>query len=112
MYLKPEFPQFYFPELTPFQKNYIYKKKIPSLIFPNRPPREKFGNISPLGKFMIIQYPKDLELKETTECDKKIIFSDLLLSDDGELKCQVNDRRYYFSSDIINCPFMDSNIPK
>ena len=38
-------------------------------------------------------YPKDLELK------------------DGELKCRVYDKRDDFNFNIVNYPFMESNIP-
>ena len=52
-----------------------------------------------------------LERTETTECDIKCNFLDLLLvSDYGELKCQVNYRRNDFTFDIVNYPFMDSKI--
>ena len=36
-------------------------------------------------KYMYLQYPKDLEVQETTETDEKYSFLDfLLVSDDGE----------------------------
>ena len=63
-------------------------------------------------KYVSSIYPKDLELKETTESDEKCSFLDLLLfKDDGELKCRVYDKRDDFNFNIVNYPFMESNIP-
>ena len=57
-------------------------------------------------------YPKELELNETTESNTWCSFLDLFLfNDDGDLKCQVYDKRDDFNFDIVNYPFMDSNIP-
>ena len=63
-------------------------------------------------KIFIFNTFKRFRTQETTESDEKCSFLDLLLfSDDGELKCQVYDKRDDFSFDIVNYPFMDSNIP-
>jgi len=57
-------------------------------------------------------YPDDLELKETTESSASCSFLDLLLfSDDEELKSRVYDKRDDFNFDIVNYPYMNSNIP-
>ena len=57
-------------------------------------------------------YPKELELKETTESNLKCSFLDLLLfSDDNQLKFKLYDKRDDFDFDIVNYPFIDSNIP-
>ena len=57
-------------------------------------------------------YPKELELKETTESEESCSFLDLLLfNDDSELKCRVYDKRDDFNFNIVNYPFMESNIP-
>ena len=57
-------------------------------------------------------YPSDLELKETTESNITCSFLDLLLfSDGGILKSKVYDKRDDFNFDIVNYPYISSNIP-
>ena len=58
-------------------------------------------------------YPKELELKETTESNTSCSFLDLLLfNSNGELKFRVYDKQDDFNFDIVNYPFSDSCIPK
>ena len=40
-----------------------------------------------------------------------LIFAPSPVNDDGELKCRLYDKRDDFNFDIVNYPFMDSNIP-
>ena len=57
-------------------------------------------------------YPSDLELKETTESNITCSFLDLLLFNDGGiLKSKVYDKRDDFNFDIVNYPYISSNIP-
>ena len=57
-------------------------------------------------------YPDALELKETTESNTSCSFLDLLLfDDDGELKSRVYDKRDDFNFEIVNYPYISSNIP-
>ncbi len=58
-------------------------------------------------------YPKELELKETTESKDGCSYLDLFIfrSDNDRLRCKLYDKRDDFSFKIINYPFMESNIP-
>ena len=59
-------------------------------------------------------YPKELELKETTENDNGCSYLDLYLfrGDRDCLKCKTYDKRDDFSFEIINYPYLESNIPR
>ncbi len=57
-------------------------------------------------------YPKELELKETTESESSCSFLDLLLyADESQLKHKLCDKRHDFNFPIVNYSFLDSNIP-
>ena len=57
-------------------------------------------------------YPNELELKETTGSNETCSYLDLALySDGGKLKFRLYDKRDDFDFDIVNYPFLDSNIP-
>ena len=58
-------------------------------------------------------YPKELELKETTENRNSCSYLDLHLfrGDDDQLKSKIYDKRDEFSFHIVNYPFLDGNIP-
>ena len=60
-----------------------------------------------------IIYPKELELKETTESVNSCSYLDLFLfkDDKDRLKSKIYDKRDDFSFHIVNYPFLDSNIP-
>ena len=59
-------------------------------------------------------YPKELDLKETTENESGCSYLDLFFYKNGEgmLKSKLYDKRDDFSFPIVNYPFIDSNIPK
>ena len=57
-------------------------------------------------------YPDELELKETTENHMECSFLDIMMyNDNGELKFKLYDKRDEFQFNIVNYPYMDSNIP-
>ena len=59
-------------------------------------------------------YPKELELKETTENNNGCSYLDLYLfrGDEDCLQCKTYDKRDDFTFEIINYPYLDSNIPR
>ena len=66
------------------------------------------------GNYIKDIYPKELELKETTESETCCSYLDLFLYKDvdGMLKSKLYDKRDDFNFHIVNYPFLDSNIPK
>ena len=58
-------------------------------------------------------YPAELEIKDTTESNTYAAYLDLLLSIErnGQLRTSLYDIRDKFNFNIINCPFLSSNIP-
>ena len=58
-------------------------------------------------------YPRELELKETTESVNNCSYLDLFLFKDenDRFKSKIYDKRDDFSFRIVNYPFLDSNIP-
>ena len=58
-------------------------------------------------------YPKELVLKETTESENSCSYLDLCFfrTNDNCLKTKIYDKRDEFTFDIINYPYIDSNIP-
>ena len=65
------------------------------------------------AKYIQDIYPKELELKETTENVNMCTYLDLTLfrDDNNQLKSKIYDKRDEFSFHIVNYPFLDSNIP-
>ena len=59
-------------------------------------------------------YPKELELKETTEGESGCSYLDLFLFKDSNcsLKSRLYDKRDDFSFTVVNYPYIDSNVPK
>ena len=59
-------------------------------------------------------YPPSLELKETTDSPDGTSYLDLYLFRDntGYLSSRLYDKRDDYSFEIVNYPFMDSNIPE
>ena len=57
-------------------------------------------------------YPRQLELKRTTETDSRLSYLDLEINiSDRRFTTAVFDKRDNFSFHIVNFPHMDSNIP-
>ena len=58
-------------------------------------------------------YPRELEIKDTTESNTSASYLDLLLSigRDGQLRTSLYDKRNDFNFHITNFPFLSSNIP-
>ena len=59
-------------------------------------------------------YPVELEIKDTTDADHHASYLDLLLKYDNFHRLQVKlyDKRDDFNFDIVNFPFLSSNIPQ
>ena len=58
-------------------------------------------------------YPKELDIKDTTESDISASYLDILLNIDsnGKLTTTLYDKRDDFNFAIVNFPFLCSNIP-
>ena len=68
----------------------------------------KFGN------YIDDIYPAELEIKDTTDADHRASYLDLDLSYDRDKRLQVKlyDKRDDFTFNIVNFPFLCSNIPQ
>ena len=57
-------------------------------------------------------YPAELEIKDTTDADHRASYLDLDLSYDRDKRLQVKlyDKRDDFTFNIVNFPFLSSNI--
>ena len=66
------------------------------------------------GDYINIIYPVELEIKYTTDADHYASYLDLLLKYDNFHRLQVKlyDKRDDFNFDIVNFPFLCSNIPQ
>ena len=66
------------------------------------------------GDYFNIIYPVELEIKDTTDADHHASYLDLLLKYDNFHRHQVKlyDKRDDFKFDIVNFPFLCSNIPQ
>ena len=66
------------------------------------------------GDYINIIYPVELEIKDTTDADHHASYLDLLLKYDNFNRLQVKlyDKRDDFNFDIVNFPFLSSNIPQ
>ena len=57
-------------------------------------------------------YPPELTLKKTTECETNLSYLDISISIcDGKYVTEVFDKRDDYNFDIVNFPYMCSNIP-
>ena len=65
------------------------------------------------GDFLHLIYPKELEIKDTTDSEKSASYLDLHLEIDtqGELSTKLYDKRDDFNFPIVNFPFLCCNIP-
>ena len=58
-------------------------------------------------------YPSELQLIKTNVSDTEASFLDLHLSiSDGFVKTKNYDKLDDFDFDILNCPFLDSDVPR
>ena len=66
------------------------------------------------GDYIDYIYPVEVEIKDTTDADHQASYLDLDLSYDREKRLQVKlyDKRDDFSFNIVNFPFLSSNIPQ
>ena len=65
------------------------------------------------GDFLHLIYPDELEIKDTTDTPKSACYLDLHLEIDstGKLNTKLFDKRDSFNFQIVNFPFLSSNIP-
>ena len=65
------------------------------------------------GDYINIIYPEELEIRDTTDADHHASYLDLLLIYDNFHRLQVKlYKRDDFNFDIVNFPFLSSNIPQ
>ena len=66
------------------------------------------------GDYIDYIYPAELEIKDTTDADHRASYLDLDLSYDRDKRLQVklHDKRDDFDFNIVNFPFLSSNIPQ
>ena len=58
-------------------------------------------------------YPSELQLNKANVSDAEALFLDLHLSiSDGFVKTKIYDKRDEFDFDIVNFPFLDSDVPR
>ena len=70
-------------------------------------------NNARFGDYLHLIYPKELEIKDTTDTPTSASYLDLHLEIDsrGKLKTKLFDKRDSFNFPIVNFPFLSSNIP-
>lgn len=70
-------------------------------------------NNSRFGDFLHLIYPKELEIKDTTDSERSASYLDIHLEIDsqGRLTTKLYDKRDDFNFPIVNFPFLCSNIP-
>ena len=70
-------------------------------------------NNARFGDYLHLIYPKELEIKDTTDTPTSASYLDLHLEIDsrGKLKTKHFDKRNSFNFPIVNFPFLSSNIP-
>ena len=57
-------------------------------------------------------YPRDLQLKKTTECETQLSYLDILVTiENRKYSTAVYDKRDNFNFNIVNFPYLSSNIP-
>ena len=57
-------------------------------------------------------YPHELQLKKTTECETQLSYLDILVTmANGKYSTAVYDKRDDFNFNIVNFPYLSSNIP-
>ena len=66
------------------------------------------------GDYIDFIYPVELEIKDTTDADHHASYLDLLMKYDNFHRLQVKlyDKRDDFNFNIVNFPFLSSNIPQ
>ena len=66
------------------------------------------------GDYIDYIYPVELEIKDTTHADHQASYLDLDLSynRDKRLRVKLYDKRDDFNFNIVNFPFLSSNIPQ
>ena len=63
------------------------------------------------AEYLEFIYPRELEIKETTETAASSSYLDCYLYiDNGKLATRLYDKRDYFNFPIVNFPFLSSNI--
>ena len=70
-------------------------------------------NNSRFSDYLHLIYPKELEIKDTTDSPKSACYLDFHLAIDsrGKLQTKLFDKRDDFNFPIVNFPFLSGNIP-
>ena len=63
------------------------------------------------AEYLEFSYPRELEIKETTETAASSSYLNYLYIDNGELTIRLYDKRDDFNFPIVNVPFLSINIP-
>ena len=63
------------------------------------------------AEYLEFIYPRELEIKETTETSPSSYLDCYLYIDNGKLTTRLYDKRDDFNFPIVNFPFLSSNIP-
>ena len=64
------------------------------------------------AEYLVLIYPRELEIKETTETAASSSYLECYLYiDNGKLATRLYDKRDDFNFPIVNFPFLSSNIP-
>ena len=81
---------------------------------PAPPPVPTAMNNPKFGNYIVDIYPAEVEIKDTTDADHRASYLDLDLSYDRYKRLQVKlyDKRDDFNFNIVNFPFLRSNIPQ
>ena len=71
-------------------------------------------NNSKFDGYIDLIYPKELEIKDTTNAHNYSNYLDLRLeiNDEGKLSTSLYDKRDDFNFSIVNFPYLSSNIPE
>ena len=64
------------------------------------------------GDYIDYIYPVELEIKDTTDADHQASYLDLGYDRDKRLQIKLYDKRDDFNFNIVNFPFLSSNIPR
>ena len=57
-------------------------------------------------------YPAELQLNKANSFDTEASFLDLNLSISSTVSTKIYDKRDYFDFDVVNFPFLDSDVPR
>ena len=97
------------PSVSPHRKRHGHAGTIAVLTAP-----AVKNNCSAIFEYVVITdiYPHELQLKKTTECETQLSYLDVLITiENGKYSTAVYDKRDNFNFNIVNFPYLSSNIP-